>query len=387
MTGSTTDSPSESPSAAFSLVHGGPLYTLRRALRLQDEGRAALAFVVLAWWPLMVLAGVEWIMGRTPLIATDVTVHARLLLAIPLFFVAERSLHVRSGRCIDWFISQRWADGQDAAIRRAITGAGRLRDAVAPEVILIVLAAVGSQVVLRELAPFGVAREHAIGREWAPIKYWGGFISLPIYQFLACRWLWRWAIWCQLLWRLSRLRIKALATHPDRRGGLGLLSEPSAGFGYVLLGTTTVQAGVWANAILFAGADVWEFREEILVLLAGNLLLAIGPLLVFSGTLWRCRFDAILQYGRLATDYTRRFQRRWIERHDREDLLGTPDLQSLADLATSYDVIRQMRLVPVDLRVLLVLAAATLAPMVPLVLLEVPLLELLKNMGAVVLGV
>ena len=58
--------------------------------------------------------------------------------------------------------------------------------------------------------------------------------------------------------------------------------------------------------------------------------------------------------------------------------MGSADIQSLADLGNSYEVVRTMRLAPVTRDAVLRLAAATLVPMVPLLLTMIPLEELLK---------
>jgi hypothetical protein len=198
--------------------------------------------------------------------------------------------------------------------------------------------------------------------------------------------MWRWGIWCFLLWRLSRLKIKPLPSHPDRQGGLGFLAEPSQGLAYVLMALSTVQAGVWANQIVFGEVAVATLKAQLGVIVASGLVIALGPLLFFSGHLWRGRFQFIRQHDELATDYHRSFHERWVVRHEREGLLGSADIQSLADLGNAYEVVDRMRLFPLSLRLVMVLAGAMLAPMVPLVLLQIPLLEILKKLSAVALG-
>jgi hypothetical protein len=61
-------------------------------------------------------------------------------------------------------------------------------------------------------------------------------------------------------------------------------------------------------------------------------------------------------------------------------LVGNADIQSLADLGNSFEVVRTMRLVPITKEAIVQLAAATLAPVVPLALTVMPLEELLKKL-------
>ena len=61
-------------------------------------------------------------------------------------------------------------------------------------------------------------------------------------------------------------------------------------------------------------------------------------------------------------------------------MVGSGDIQSLADLANSFEVVRTMRIAPVTKDAILQLAAFTLVPVVPLALTMMPLEELLKKL-------
>ena len=63
-----------------------------------------------------------------------------------------------------------------------------------------------------------------------------------------------------------------------------------------------------------------------------------------------------------------------------ELLVGSADIQSLADLSNSYEVIRSMRTVPVTRDAILQLAAAVLVPIVPLALTMMSLEDLVKKL-------
>jgi hypothetical protein len=380
------------PMAPFSLVDGGPLCRMFRRLGwVRPDGRTnyrrvAVVVVALTWGPLIGVALVESVMtGRTPTI--DWGVHARLLVAIPLLLTAEASLHMRTRRTIDIFTSERWAGDQSDRYTKILATAHRLRDAVAPEVILLGLAVIGSQAVVWRLGGVRSAvRQLTLAPQLVAPKYWYALIALPVFQFLVYRTLWRWGIWTHLLWRLSRLPLQPIATHPDLAGGLAFLSIPSVGFAYVIAGLSAAQAGVWANNVLVANAALMSFRANLLAFTVGAVVVALGPLLAFTGHLWRCRFAAKIDYGDLAIDYTRLFHARRIQQRQRNDLLGNADIQSLADLASSCDIVTRMRVVPFGPLLAALLAAAALLPMIPLILLRISLLDLLLKVGGAVLG-
>jgi hypothetical protein len=74
------------------------------------------------------------------------------------------------------------------------------------------------------------------------------------------------------------------------------------------------------------------------------------------------------------------FDRKWLRADPPgEPLLGTSDIQSLADLSNSVSIVRDMRLVPVSPRMLMHLGVAALLPLLPLVLFKYPIGDLLAK--------
>jgi hypothetical protein len=76
------------------------------------------------------------------------------------------------------------------------------------------------------------------------------------------------------------------------------------------------------------------------------------------------------------------FEKKWLSGGPApaEPLLGMPDLQTLADLASSVGIIRNMRWVPVSTRLLMSVAAAGLLPMMPLFLFKYPIAEIAQRL-------
>jgi hypothetical protein len=90
--------------------------------------------------------------------------------------------------------------------------------------------------------------------------------------------------------------------------------------------------------------------------------------------------------GTLAERYVREFDAKWLRGGARADepFVGSGDIQSLADLGNSFEVVRTMRIAPITKEAILQLAAATLAPIVPLALTMMSLEELLKKLFGIV---
>jgi hypothetical protein len=115
------------------------------------------------------------------------------------------------------------------------------------------------------------------------------------------------------------------------------------------------------------------------------IIFLVAPLLVVSPVLLKVKRRALLEYGAQVTIHNQAFDRKWIQgTPPDETLLGNPDASSLADLGSSFAVVRQMRLVPIDKPTLIALAISAALPMLPVVLYATPpaqLIRLLKMFG------
>ena len=380
----------------FSLVLGGPLFQLLRRAHLSDDAlllqrRRIVVISLFAWLPLAMLAALG---GRlfgsdvaVPFLL-DVDVHVKFLVAMPLLIAAELVVHQRM-RSVALAFRERNLVSDAAAVRldAAVASAYRLRNSVTAEVVLIAIVyIVGVTIVWRQYVALDAATWYATpaagGSNLTLAGVWYGYVSLPIFQFLLCRWYFRIFIWARLLWQVSRIELQLVPTHPDRVGGLGFLATTSYAFVPLLMAHGALLAGNLATQIFHAGASLTQFRLEILLLVILMVILVVGPLLVFAPQLAAARRTGLREYGTLAQRYVRDFDSKWVRGNGSagEPILGTGDIQSLADLGNSFTIIQEMRMVPVTKQAMLQLGAATLAPIAPLLLTLMPLEELLKKL-------
>ena len=387
-------------STDFSLVLGGPLYQLFRRAHLSGDAldllrRRIVVLSLLAWLPLALLAGFE---GRLlPGTATvpfllDVEVHVRYLLAIPLMVVAELVVHQRMRAVLQQFLGRKLVpEAVRAQFDAAVASVARLRNSVLAEILIIAFVyGVGMFVVWRNYVALDAntwyATTSAAGSKLSLAGMWYGYVSLPLFQFLLLRWYYRVFIWARFLWQVSRLELKLVPTHPDRVGGLGFLANTAYAFLPLALAHGAVLAGMLANRILHLGAKLPEFKAEIVLMLFFVQFLVFGPLFAFAAQLARAKRTGLGEYGSLAARYVREFDGKWLRGGAAPDepLVGTADLQSLADLGNSFEIVKGMRLAPVTRDAILQLAAATLLPVVPLLLTMMPWDELLKRLFGMV---
>ena len=108
--------------------------------------------------------------------------------------------------------------------------------------------------------------------------------------------------------------------------------------------------------------------------------------MVFVGQLARVKRMGLGEYGGLAQRYVREFDTKWLRAQGAagEPLMGSADIQSLADLSNTFQVIREMRFVPFTKETVLQLAIVTLAPVAPLLLTMISLEELMKRLFSAV---
>lgn len=135
------------------------------------------------------------------------------------------------------------------------------------------------------------------------------------------------------------------------------------------------------------GAALPDFKYEILIYVVFVVLAVLVPLLVFVPQLALARRVGRAEYGNLAERYMREFDSKWLRGQAPADepLIGSADVQSLADMGNSYAVLQEMSISPVSKGMVLQLAGLTIAPLLPLVLTMMPLEELLKKLFGILL--
>jgi hypothetical protein len=390
--GAVVDQQTHSRIRPFLLMEGGPLYQIERRLGLIKDNsfytkkRAFLA-ALLAWLPLLILSALQGTaIGHKVAVPylSDFGTYTRFLLTIPLLLLAELILGPRIAGAAAHFVTsgvvvesgyERFANAVDEGLKS--------RDSVLAEVIIAILALVGSVTGFRSTG-LNMSTWYATYADAGQRLTWAGWwvvlVSAPLLQFLLIRWLWRLFLWFRFLARINKLDLHLYPTHPDSAGGLGFVGEVQRFFGIILFAYSVGACGVIARDIVYGKQSLRHFAPAIVVYAFVGVIIIVLPLSIFSPRLLVLKRLGLHRYGALATGYTGAFDRKWID-HDNPEhdpLLGTGDIQSLADLGTSYSYIQRMNALPVDLRSLLHLVILTLLPLTPLVLTVMPLKDVLK---------
>jgi hypothetical protein len=389
--------PDERPD--FSLVLGGPVYQLLLRVRMVRPPmdlpqRRIIAAAVITWLPLAVLTAVGggFLNGVAVPFLYDLDVHVRFLLALPLLIAAEVLVHFRVRELVDQFRERNLISPADRrSFDAIISGTMRLRNSVLIEVVLLVLTVtVGywlwrSQASLHVASWYATTAQDGISFTWA--GYWYAFVSMSVFRFILLRWYFRLFIWYVFLFRVSRLDLQLNALHPDHAGGLGFLSFSVDAITPILMAQTVFLAGLIGNQIFHEGATLPEFKFLIAGTLACLMLIPLLPLGFFALQMADAKRVALREYGSLAAQYAGEFRQKWLHatQPPRNELLGSSDIQSLADLGNSYAVVYEMRLLPFGRNVVVRMLILIALPLAPLALTMVPFEVLVQQLIKVVL--
>lgn len=377
----------------FSLVLGGPLYQLYLRSHLGQPSlelvhRRILAFIVIAWLPLLLLStlGGTLVGGAVSVpFLHDIEAHVRFLIALPALIGAELIVHQRMVPVVRQFVDRGIIVPEELPkFHAVIDSAVRLRNSAALEVALLILVYTFGRWAWQDQVALSTTTWIS-GTGLTLAGYWYAWVSIPIFQFILLRWYLRLFIWFWFLWRVSRLKLRITATHPDRAGGLGFLGDGTHMFAPLLFGQGALLAGLIASRIFFGDQTLLDFKMEAGGMIAFFIVLILCPLIVFAPLLADAKRQARREYGALAARYVQGFEDKWVRGSAGEPLLGSGDIQSLADLGNSYEVVRQMRIVPFGMQAVVGLAAATAAPLLPLTLTIMPLEELIGHLLKIVL--
>jgi hypothetical protein len=349
---------------------GGALRWLEARCRLTRAGSQITVALALAWLPIAA-GGLlhEMTTGQRVGLLHDATVHVRLLVCLPVLVFLDHLFPYECRHVLDQLAQDDYiVDADRERFAQIVRRTVRLGDRWLPEVVIALLV-VGAGVG----AMSGALPIRAVSAGVGPpfVDAWYAMIALPLCEFLLLRSLWRWAIWGKALWDLSRLRLDLESTHPDRHGGVAFLRKPSVTYCSLLLfASSSALAAEWSARFQFVTAAA--FLPLLFGLALAAMLIAFGPLLLFIPQVYRARRAGLVHLGRIAARNGRWFRKYWMDTGGGE-LLAHSDAEGLEATARVYrDTVKSISLLPFAKRDVLLVIVATLAPMVPLMLLRIP---------------
>jgi hypothetical protein len=377
-------------------VFGGPLKKLGERLKLvragTDSTRFGLALGLSTWSILFIIALLEGTVQRFFSI-NILAGHIRLLLAIPMFFICEAWVGPRIGEFVGNSMNSGLVpDSERQTLAQTIHRINRMKDSWLVECFLFLIMFVVPLFITIGILP-GKSGNAAYIMEQAGghLTLTNGFylwFCLPLFRFLLARWLWHLGLWWYFLYRLQKMKLHLIPIHSDGAGGLGYLEVVQEHFAPLAVAFSALLAGSFAEEIISGTLPFESLYYLIPVVLVLNLFFFIGPLLMFSRKLWVCRIKGLDEYMAMAHHYVDAFDQTWIRdiTVTGHSQLGTPDIQSLADLTNSVRVIHEMRTVPITRRLIMVFVISTILPFVPFVFIKLNFNELMVRLIQLIAG-
>jgi len=366
----------------FSLMQSGILYKffIRAKLcgpNLEHSYRKMLLLILITWVPLFILS---WIHSsihdlKVPFLY-NIEVHIRFLVVIPIFVFAEVVANTRIRNMIRQFYLRKIIQPEDLpSLNKAIQKATKLGNSKIDDIIILILVfTLGKWFWGMQFSLDQVNTWYAVvvdgKKHFTPAGDWYAFVSLPIFQLILFRWIFNLIILGSLLFNITKLNLRLTPIHPDRAGGIGFLVDYLHLITPFVFALSTLSAGGILDKIFFEGTPLYDFRINIFTNVVSVVLITVSPLLLFMPKLYNTKRKDFREYGILSTKYVHDFYDKWIAGKNKNDepLLGSADIQSLADLDGSYSIARDMRSVPFTIKNLTSLILIACIPYVPLLL-------------------
>lgn len=353
--------------------------------------RALLAALV-AWSPLVLLTVAYGLLFNAAAIQSltwEIGVHARYLIAVPLLVIADVTCAVRLNAVVREFVdSGIVADRQRGKFDAAVASTRALLASPSAEIAIIALAYLVVAATIYSHPDGAIPLWHkAGGWLFSPAGWWHVLVSLPLLVSLLLGWAWRLVLWTRLLWAVSRLDLRLVASHPDHSAGLLFVGRSVGAFSTIALALATIAAGRSAHIVLLGGTVPTENLYFNVGLLAAVLVVFTAPLLIFTPILLQTWQRGTLTYGALAKTVGAAFERKWLgpDKREEQSALDKPDFSTTTDLYSIVANVHAIRFIPLDIRDLITLAVATLIPFGPVVLLAVPADTILQSLKSLLL--
>lgn len=379
------------------LFDGGPPLRWQKSLGLvrPDDSRSlrrAQLVMLVGWVPPALLAAAQWFFMRDEAAKSffyDFAVYARLLVAAPLFILAEPDCIPRLGGIARHFLDAGLVrDADRARFDTAVASTRRLLDSTTADFVSVLLAYILTGAMVMNVTRGEVPAWFVTGRSGlSPAGGWHTLVSEPLLLVLFLGWMWRVFLWGRFLWLMARLDLLLIPGHPDRVGGLKFVGTSLRGFRLLGLGLGSIAAGTAANRVAYAGESPLAFKHVAGGLIVFVLILSAGPLTVFVRKLREAKRRGTFEYGALGWSLGRQFERKWFGRAGGVDegALEAPDFSATTDLYQVVSNVYEMKAFPFDLKSLAEPVTATLLPFVPVALMAVPLDVVLEDITKLLL--
>ena len=372
------DSKSSANYEGFSLVNGGLIYSLTFIFRKKAKpGRAlsntAIALVLITWLPLCLLAlyyGTLSDDNTTISFFEDFLVHVRFLIVVPFLILIEKVVDKSFVEYIE-NTDNIIPNAQQQDYNQMVNRLKRLTTSYIPEIIVLIIYYTAIFANPEFISAEDSTRNYLTYSDTSALNIAGWYnflICVPIFILLMFRWIWRWIVWVYSVIKISRFKIYTDPLHADKVAGLGYINQVPLTFSFILVAPSAMISAIIGIDIIYNNASFMTYFHLILFCVILSPIVLYAPLLAFMPKLTNARREGIVKFGDLLRKHNYDYIKKWIDRKpDNETILGTMDNSSLADINGSYAPIEEMKLIPIDLKMIIVSLIMNLIPYIPLV--------------------
>jgi hypothetical protein len=374
----------------FSLTSSGIFHRLVSKLGLGGTStkhitRRTMIMVAITWLPLLALSALQGLaFGDKVEIPfwKDFAIHSRFLIILPLLLFAEGPFDFRMRELTKQFFRSGIIDeidfGKYEEIKRKVKG---LTYSIWPDIVILIV--IISNILFRFISVGASQISIWIflpGNQPSSVSWAGfylAFICGPLFQFILIRWIWRWIIWFIYFRKLSRLPLKLNPAHPDMAGGLGFLGYPPGPFIQVVFALAILFSTAIAEKIYFLHEKLQDYYPSMAAFALLILIFNILPLMVFMNPLIAQRRKGFFEYSALIQEHHRQFDEKWLRKEHEPVSPGISDASSMADFNGSFEVVKNMKTLPFDMKIMVSTCIFAILPMLPLLAFEYKIADLL----------
>lgn len=384
---------------SFRLSTGGLVYRFLNLLHIQQADsysfkRRHIALITLCWLPLLLLTAIEGNLYNTSIDSPfiyDLTPYVRYLVILPLLINADiiiDQLIISVLQSVS--TSGILGDDNKAQYNKAIEKLSQKKDSYIADIVILVISYSVVFSYLTNLEELSVSTTFTnwiithgdTGARLTNAGWWFLLVSSPVLQIILYRWFWRFYLWVEFLFRVSRIDLKLQPTHPDLSGGLGILKNGASAFILIAIAFGALLSVGLAEDILYTEVTLIQSLTDILGFIIIAIILMTLPMFFFSKQLAMTKRWGRVVYGDLGHRLSIAFDNKWGDTSNEsngEELLKTADSSVVCDYADIYNVVENMRIIPMSLKGYFLQLAILVIPFTPLVLTEHSLLDILKR--------
>ncbi|AZQ61503.1 hypothetical protein EI427_04445 [Flammeovirga pectinis] len=362
----------------FSFTGGGVNGLINKMFKAKDySSRFSIrlsVFLVLAVFPIVLFNGIDGTLfggDDTVALFDDIEIMSRLFIVIPFLIYIEQYFETPFNNYISY--TKLLINEEDrSSLNKDLDKFSNVVSSYIPELILLLLLVLATAFwanVSDSQESSWLYQHNQLGAlKLSKSGWWFVFVSIPLYQFLFIRWLWRWLLWITSLVIFNRYRWNIHAMHGDKLAGLEYLNFVPFFFGICSVAIGINLSSIMYSEIIEGLKGLMDYKFIIIAFAVCVPLICFSPLLILAPKISKLRSDTIYKFGMLIQNHHKFFEQKWFGKPEEEvkELVGSADPSSMCDINGSYEFVKGMSIVPIDTRLLIVLATILLVPFLPL---------------------